>query len=101
MLRQEYYEEESIVELYRDVLEHLLLALDDEDEKLESLVAQLEEPGLVVHEERLRVWPPWPWPPWGGDDDGDEPEDRTERAHRLAKAIIKFEKEIAEASLDL
>ena len=42
-----------------------------------------------------------PWPPWGGDEDDGEPESREERAHRLAKSIIKFEKEIAEASLDL
>ena len=33
---------------------------------------------LVVHEERLRVWPPWPWPPWGDDDDGDDDEDGDE-----------------------
>ena len=56
---------------------------------------------MTVHEERLKVWPPWPWPPWGDDDDGDKPEDPKDRAHRLAKGIIKFEKEIAKASLDL
>ena len=99
---QEYYEEESIVDLYRDVLERLLLSLDDEDEKFDGLVVEIEESsGLTIHEERLRVWPPWPWPPWGGDEDDGEPESREERAHRLAKSIIKFEKEIAEASLDL
>ncbi|KAI0709419.1 Metalloprotease [Earliella scabrosa] len=97
---KEYYEEESIVELYRNVLERLLITLDDEEDDLvESIVVIDESSGLVVHEERLRVWPPWPWPPWGDDDD--KPENRTERAHRLAKSIIKFEKAIAAISLDL
>lgn len=97
---QEYYEEESIVELYRNVLERLLVTLDDEEDDLvESIVVIDESSGLVVHEERLRVWPPWPWPPWGDDDD--KPENRTERAHKLAKSIIKFEKAIAAISLDL
>ena len=97
---QEYYEEEFIVELYRNVLERLLITLDDEEDDLvESIVVIDESSGLVVHEERLRVWPPWPWPPWGDDDD--KPENRTERAHRLAKSIIKFEKAIAAISLDL
>ncbi|KAI0647206.1 Metalloprotease [Trametes meyenii] len=95
---KEYYEEESIVELYENVLERLLLSLDDEEETLQP--KQFSK--LVVHEERLRVWPPWPWPPWGDDDDGkDDPVNRTERAHKLANNIIEFEKKIANASLDL
>ncbi|RDX56605.1 Metalloprotease [Lentinus brumalis] len=97
---KEYYEEDSVVELYRDVLERLLLTLDDEDDSMDVKPAQ--EPGLVVHEERLRVWPPWPWPPWGDDDDGGEkPENRSQRAKKLSTAIIEFEKKIANASLDL
>ncbi|KAI0807426.1 Metalloprotease [Fomes fomentarius] len=98
---KEYYEEESIVGLYRSVLERLLVTLDDEEDKLIDRHAETVDDGsgLVVHEERLRVWPPWPWPPWGDDDD--KPENRTERAHRHAKAIIEFEKQIAKASLDL
>lgn len=91
------------MDLYRSVLERLLLTLDNEDDKLHDILSVSAEvegtSGLVVHEERLRVWPPWPWPPWGDDDD--KPENRTERAHKLAKAIITFEKKIAEASLDL
>ena len=44
---------------------------------------------------------------WGGDDDGDHDGDDEpdpldpERAHKIAKNIIKFEKAIANASLDL
>ncbi|KAI0720938.1 metalloprotease [Cerioporus squamosus] len=99
---KEYYEEDSVVELYRNVLERLLLTLDNEDDKLYSTDVKPEQnPGLVVHEERLRVWPPWPWPPWGDDDDGDKPENRSQRAKKLSKAIIEFEKKIANASLDL
>ena len=91
------------MDLYREVLERLLLTLDDEEDKLQSADVKLEQnPGLVVHEERLRVWPPWPWPPWGDDDDGeDKPENRTTRAKKLSKAVIEFEKKIANASLDL
>ncbi|OSD08705.1 Metalloprotease [Trametes coccinea BRFM310] len=97
---KEYYEEESIVDLYQNVLERLLLALDEEEEESQS---QASEPSkLVVHEERLRVWPPWPWPPWGDDgNDHDEPLNRTERARKYAKEIVTFEKKIANASLDL
>ena len=49
-------------------------------------------------------WPPWPWPPWGDDDSGDEhkkPLNKTERSKILAKNVVKFEKKIAKASLDL
>ncbi|RPD66296.1 Metalloprotease [Lentinus tigrinus ALCF2SS1-7] len=99
---KEYYEEESIVDLYRDVLERLLLTLDNEDDELLGADVQPERnPGLVVHEERLRVWPPWPWPPWGDDDDGDKPANRSERAKKHSKAIIEFEQKIANISLDL
>ncbi|KAI0636818.1 Metalloprotease [Trametes polyzona] len=96
---KEYYEEEPIVALYQNVLERLLLTLDEEDEDLQ----RDEHPSkLVVHEERLRMWPPWPWPPWGDDDDGkNEPVNRTERAHKLAKEVVEFEKKVANVSLDL
>ena len=99
---QEYYEEESIVELYQNTLKRLLVTLDNEEDAiLEGQVINEEPSKLVVHEERLKVWPPWPWPPWGDDDDGNSPENRTERAQRLAKEVIKFERRIANASLDL
>ncbi|KAI0780776.1 Metalloprotease [Trametes elegans] len=80
---KEYYEEDSIVDLYKTVLERLLLTLDDDDED-QNLQAQ--QPGkLVVHEERLR----------------DDPVNRTERAHKLAKQVVEFEKKVGNASLDL
>ena len=98
---QEYYEEESIVDLYRDVLERLLIALADEDDEL----ADSTSPALAVHEERLRVWPPWPWPPWDPEDPDkpgkDKPINRTKEAPKLARQIIELEKKIANASLDL
>ena len=103
-LRQEYYEEESIVELYQTVLERLIIATADEEDDLSSLSST----SLAVHEERLRVWPPWPWPPWDPEDpdepgDGGEhkPINRTKEASKLAEEIIEFEKKIANASLDL
>lgn len=103
----EYYEEESISDLYRNVLERLLVNLYEEEETLMAQEQLMEPSALTVHEERLRVWPPWPWPPWDGDDDDDDggddrkPGNRSEEAHKLAKKIIKFEKKIANISLDL
>ncbi len=52
------------------------------------------------------VWPPWPWPPWGGDGhdhdgDDDKPGNWTQKARKLARAAVKFERRLAEASLDL
>jgi endothelin-converting enzyme len=48
------------------------------------------------------VWPPWPWPPWGDGDDDDTPKpDKPESAHELATKVLKFESQIANASLDL
>ncbi|TFY55841.1 hypothetical protein EVJ58_g7996 [Rhodofomes roseus] len=105
---KEYYEEESFVDLYQEVLERLLVTLAEEEEYIGSREVSMPVSGEVVYQERLRVWPPWPWPPWGGDDDGDhdgdddEPEPMDpEKAHKVAKDIIKFEKAIANASLDL
>ncbi|KAH9951953.1 Metalloprotease [Amylocystis lapponica] len=95
---KEYYEEESFVELYQNVLERLLITLAEEEENLAQKTTS------DVYEERLRVWPPWPWPPWGGDDDDDKPDepvDQKKKAHKLSKKIIKLEKAIANASLDL
>ncbi|TCD66686.1 hypothetical protein EIP91_001040 [Steccherinum ochraceum] len=102
---KEYYDEEDITDLYQNVLERLLLTLHEE-ENTESPAIEHTTPGLVVHEERLRVWPPWPWPPWDGDDgdkDGGDkkPVNRTKEAHKMAKSIITLEKKIANASLDL
>lgn len=105
ILSQEYYEEESIRKIYQDVIERLLFTLDEEDED-DDLSKKITEP-LVQQDASENVWPPWPWPPWDGDgdDDGGDkkpvPRNRTERAHALAKNVLDFESDIADASLDL
>lgn len=69
-----------------------------EDEEIEESKAQ-----VLTTNSDSKVWPPWPWPPWGEDEDGDndEPVNRTERAHKLSKKIVKLERKLAKASLDL
>ncbi|KAJ7684669.1 hypothetical protein DFH06DRAFT_1156294 [Mycena polygramma] len=89
---KEYYDEESIVEVYQNVVERLLFTLSEEEEKLQ----QRATPTLVEN----TAWPSWPWPPWDGDDDGEEKPNRTEAAHKLAKKVVKFESRIANATLD-
>ncbi|KZT68178.1 zincin [Daedalea quercina L-15889] len=105
---KEYYDEDSFVELYQEVLERLLITLSEEEEYIDAPELSATRSEEVVYQERLRVWPPWPWPPWGGDGDDDdhdgddEPEPMDpEKAHKVAKNVIKFEKAIANASLDL
>ncbi|KAJ6606496.1 Metalloprotease [Mycena vulgaris] len=91
---KEYYDEESILEIYQSVVERLLFTLSEEEEKLQ----QYPTPTLV---ENMNVWPSWPWPPW--DQDGDDEEkkpNRTEAAHKMAKEVVKFETRVANASLD-
>ncbi|KAF8905965.1 hypothetical protein CPB84DRAFT_536278 [Gymnopilus junonius] len=97
---KEYFEEESILDVYRSVLQRLLLTLSEE---AEEEVQQLSSSPALVDNEDANVWPPWPWPPWGGDDsdDGDEPVNRTLEAQKLAKKVVEFESRIAQASLDL
>ena len=62
---------------------------------------------ILVSNEDFNTWPPRPWPPWEGDDgdsdddEGGEPINRTLGAHELAKKIVKFERKLAQASLDL
>jgi endothelin-converting enzyme len=58
---------------------------------------------MVEQDASENVWPPWPWPPWDGDGDDKEPPpiNWTERAHKLAKNVLQFETQIADASLDL
>jgi endothelin-converting enzyme len=91
---KEYYEEDSIVKIYQDVVERLLLTLSEEEEKLQ----QHPTPTLV---DNSQIWPSWPWPPWDGpDDDEEEKPNRTEAAHKLAKQVIKFETRLANATLD-
>lgn len=60
---------------------------------------------MLINDEDANVWPPWPWPPWGGDDDdddeGDKPHNRTLEIQQLAREVVKFERKLAQASLDL
>ncbi|KAJ7702313.1 Metalloprotease [Mycena rosella] len=91
---KEYYDEDSIVDIYQDVVERLLFTLSEEEEKLQ----RLPTPTLV---DNTHLWPSWPWPPWDGDG-GEEEEkpNRTEAAHKMAKQVVKFETRLAQASLD-
>jgi len=86
-------------EVYTGVLEHLLMVhYEAEGQPLQSSQA------LVNNEDSVNSWPPWPWPPWGDDDgdgDGDRPGDRPKNATQLAEEVVKFERKLAQASLDL
>jgi endothelin-converting enzyme len=84
-------------ELYSSVLERLLLI---------HYEAQTENVfrALVNNDDSENSWPPWPWPPWGDDDDGgddDGPRDHPRNATTLAEEVVKFERKLAQASLDL
>jgi endothelin-converting enzyme len=58
-----------------------------------------------VQQDADNSWPPWPWPPWNGDDDDDGDKDKKKKKPvdhaKLAKAVVAFERQIANASLDL
>lgn len=84
---------------FQNVVERLLFALTEPEE-----TSRHTSPTFVTNE-GADLWPPWPWPPWG-DDDGDsdedkEPVDRRRRAHKLAQQVVKLERRVAKASLDL
>ncbi|KAF8078094.1 hypothetical protein FPV67DRAFT_33082 [Lyophyllum atratum] len=100
---KEYYKDKLVLQVYQNVLERLLITLSEEDESDEHV--QMANTPVMVTIEDSKVWPPWPWPPWGGDDDdkdgGKKPVNNTRRAHKLAKGIVKLEKRLAKASLDL
>ena len=93
---------------YRVVVERLLVTLADAEgsETQQKHSLRRGSPALVSNEDSI-TWPPWPWPPWDedGDDDEDdgsgEPINKTIGAHELAKKVVKFERKLAQASLDL
>ncbi|KIL69617.1 hypothetical protein M378DRAFT_184036 [Amanita muscaria Koide BX008] len=94
---KEYYEEDSVRATYATVAERLLLTLAEEDHKL-------QERELTNQNPTDNVWPPWPWPPWDDDDhddDGKKPGNWTEKARKLARNVVEFERKLARASLDL
>ncbi|TFY82283.1 hypothetical protein EWM64_g1728 [Hericium alpestre] len=98
---KEYYEDKPIRKVYKGVVERLLFASYEDEEQAQKKIAE----NLVQNEETVKAWPPWPWPPWGGDgddDDGDKkPKNRSELAKHLARKVVKFERRLANASLDL
>ncbi|KAF8835433.1 zincin [Paxillus ammoniavirescens] len=107
---KEYYKEQGIVSVYQDVIERLLFSLRD-DEVVGATYRSNEHSRMIFQAEELEddehVWPPWPWPPWDdeggdeGDDDRKPSEDPFLRAHELARQVVKFESEVADATLDL
>ncbi|EFI28400.1 endothelin-converting enzyme 1 [Coprinopsis cinerea okayama7 len=105
---KEYYNEESIVKVYGEVIEQLLSRVDhilaDSDEGEEDSPEFFAS--LLINNDASEIWPPWPWPPWNPDDDpeGEDPKkplNRSERVRRLAKGVVEFESKLANASLDL
>jgi endothelin-converting enzyme len=84
-------------DVYASVLERLLI-IHYEAEKGNPSRA------LVINEDPKNTWPPIPWPPLGDDDDDgddDDPKDRPKNATILAEEVVKFERKLAQASLDL
>lgn len=111
IIHKEYYKEQDVLSVYQDVIERLLVTLrDDDDEVMGVTNIPSESSQIVLQTEQLeneeRVWPPWPWPPWDGEDDDKDDDTRKPandpflRAHELAREVVKFESEIAAATLD-
>lgn len=107
-MQQEYYKEQDVLSVYQDVIERLLVTLRD-DEVMGMTNLPSERLHTILQTEQLedeeRVWPPWPWPPWDGEDDEDDDsrkptDDPFLRARELAREVVKFESEIAAATLD-
>lgn len=100
---QEYFQEKPIRKLYQAVIERFLTILDDEQDANIMDTSHKQE-GFSVQQEGETMWPPWPWPPWdedGDDDDGGTRPPKRRNLHKLAKKVVEFESNMAEASLDL
>jgi endothelin-converting enzyme len=80
-------------EVYTSVLERLLVV------HYETKTGNPSR-ALVINEDPENTWPPFPWPPWGDGGD-DDPKDRPKNATILAEEVVKFERKLAQASLDL
>jgi len=91
---KEYFDEKSIVKLYRNVIERLLIASSGNKDK--KVVESQSKPPSEFRVNEKTYWPPTPWPPWDDDDEEDDVD-----YHKLAKDVVKFEARIAEISLDL
>ncbi|KAG6845228.1 hypothetical protein H0H87_012220 [Tephrocybe sp. NHM501043] len=96
----EYYKDTVVLEVYKKVIERLLVAVSEDEGDAKGV----KVPAIMTNQES-NVWPPWPWPPWDEDEDdkdGDKkPTNSTQRARKLTKKIVKLEKSLAKASLDL
>lgn len=87
------------MDVYRQVIERLLIALAEEAEDFKRRRVILP---VLNDNTDANTWPPWPWPPWGDDKpDKDKPVNKTLEAHKVAKAVVEFESKLANASLDL
>jgi hypothetical protein len=82
-------------EVYANVLERLLIV------HYERVDEEHKPQFLVNNEDSVSIFPPLPWPPWGGDDDDDRPKHGPKNATELAEEVVKFERKLARASLDL
>lgn len=86
------------------MVERFLTILDNEEDESATDVVETsyQQSGISVQESE-KMWPPWPWPPWDGDDGdgGDNEPSKRRDMRKLAKKVVDFESNIAEASLDL
>jgi endothelin-converting enzyme len=92
---KEYFEDDTMREVYANVLERLLIV------HYERVDEEHKPQFLVNNEDSVSIFPPLPWPPWGGDDDDDRPKHGPKNATELAEEVVKFERKLARASLDL
>jgi endothelin-converting enzyme len=101
---KEYYGDESIRDVYRNVLERLILAFYDDDHE-NSAMSGTPRGDFVLNENNDDPWPRLPWPPWGPDKPNDRDRvphvNKSEKAYSLSKRVLKLETQIANASLDL
>ncbi|KAI6127044.1 hypothetical protein F5141DRAFT_1249521 [Pisolithus sp. B1] len=107
---QEYYKDQAILSIYQDVIKCLLVTLHD-DEVINDL-EDADQLSIILQAEKLEdsecVWPPWPWPLWNshkGDcnnsKDCKPTHDPFFQVCELSQQVIRFESDIAEATLDL
>lgn len=85
-----------------------MMGVVDDEMDMDQAMAIISEvqPSLLKtqdpEDDQDQSWPPWPFPPWDGDDgDKDDKKPKPINYTKLAKSIVKFEKKIANASLDL
>ncbi|KAF8522224.1 Metalloprotease [Hysterangium stoloniferum] len=101
---KEYYDEASIREVYISTLTRIFTVLNDETVTTAGRPPKGGRRRWPPSGGRRR-WPPYPWPPWGGHDDDHDDDDKKPEPKKspkeLADAVVQFERQIANASLDL